>query len=717
MNRITSSLLITGFIYSSLGVFSLAPQKTAVAQSSESGDLFYLYKGQRIPLNQRQDAIAVSFKKGRTRDISAPPLYLQLQQDLQLGSRSTTPPRVSPLGEDYALVSLPKDTPINIEQRIQKQAYVENTFPVLSRQTTKEVIVLPNEIIVSFDPKLSQSQRQAILQQNKLAIVRPLRFYRDRYLVKSTEATGTKILNVANQLTNVKGITSVSPNFIQSVTEQNLEAATKQVANLQGIGDWRLGTGNKSTPQSPVTNPQSPLIGLAWHLNSSPLKQCLLQPLSSWEGLQDCLQQANVANKSTVSRTDVRVTEAWKLSNGGRGVVVAVIDSLIQWDHPDLADSLYTVKSADKCPNEIHGWDFSSGGNSLEPCEIGDDDTRISRTELAILRIRFQDTFKLSDAELVQQYPLEALEIKQTYPNYSLTQIAQVLRYVFRTDKVGGEFHGTWVSGVIAAQPKDNQGLVGVAPNAKILPVRLFGLNGSYIPSNYIEAIGYAADRGADIINLSLGSTLPSAGEEEAIAEVLRNYPKLVIVAAAGNANSSQVAYPAAYPGVLSVGATNILGDRASYSNYGKGLDVVAPGGELSTPGLLGGIPTTGGTWLEPFWQGIPNPTSRWSAVVDPRGKYWWVQGTSFSAPTVAGVVALMKGEDPQKRLSRQRLVNILTSTASYQGLNISDGDARLYRSQRRKGAVSSAVKGQQYFFGRGLVNAEAAVQAVKKQR
>ncbi|RCJ15165.1 hypothetical protein A6S26_07460 [Nostoc sp. ATCC 43529] len=50
-----------------------------------------------------------------------------------------------------------------------------------------------------------------------------------------------------------------------------------------------------------------------------------------------------------------------------------------------------------------------------------------------------------------------------------------------------------------------------------------------------------------------------------AIAEVLRNYPKLVIVAAAGNANSNQVAYPAAYPGVLSVGATNILGDRAFY--------------------------------------------------------------------------------------------------------------------------------------------------------
>jgi serine protease len=718
MKRITSGFLLTGFIWSGLGMFSVPTQVTAIAQPQENDGLFYLYKGQRIPLNQREDAIAVSFKKSRTRNPSAPPLYLQLQQDLQSGLRTTTPPRVSPLGENYAVVTIPKDLPVNLQQRIQKQTYVENTLPVLSRQATKEVIVLPNEIILSFDPQLSPTQRQTILDQNKLAIVRPLRFSRNRYLVKSTQATGTKILNVSNQLSNVKGITSSSPNFIQSVIEQNLETATKQVANLQGMKDWVSGNGEQITPKSTrAIAPKTNLLGLAWHLNSTSLQKCLSQTISSWQGLQDCLQQPTLTTKSTVSRTDIRVTEAWKQTNGGRGVVVAVLDSLIQWDHPDLANSLYTVKSADKCPNEIHGWDFSSGGNSLEPCEIGDEDTRISRSELAILTARFQDTFKLSDGELVQQYALEALEIKQKNPKYTLEQIAQVLRYVFRTYKVGGEFHGTWVSGVIAAQPQDNQGMVGVAPNAKILPVRVFGLNGSYIPSNYIEAIGYAADRGADIINLSLGSTLPSEGEEEAITEVLRNYPKLVIVASAGNENVNQVAYPSAYGGVISVGATNILGNRAAYSNYGKGLDIVAPGGDLGTPGLVGGIPTTGGTWLAGFWQGMTDPTSRWSTVLDPRGKYWWVQGTSFSSPAVAGVVALMKGEDSNKRLSRDRIITILKSTASYQGLKISDADARLYRSQRRKGTVASAVKGQQYFYGRGLVNAEAAVQAVKKRR
>lgn len=728
MKRISSGILLTSFIWSGLGMFSIPPEVTAVAQTPENGDLFYLYQGQRIPLNQRQDAIAVSFKKvGRTREFGAPPLYLQLQKDLQGGIRAVTPPKVTPLGENYALVSLPQDirnAGTVVQDRIQQQPYVQATLPVLSRSQRQEIIVLPNEIIISFEPQLSQSQRQGILQQNNLEIVRPLRFSRDRYLVKSTSATGTKILSTANQLNSVKGITSAAPNFIQSLTDQNLETATKQVANLKQTDDWvKVGklyeTGVNSVSQivpqsSRSISPKTNLLGLAWHLDSTPLKQCLQQKISSWESLQTCLQNPTVTKKSTLSRTDLRVTDAWKRSNGGSGVVVAVIDSLIQWDHPDLADNLYTVKAADKCPAEVHGWDFSSTSNSLDPCENGDADTRVSPTELAILGAKFQDTFQLSDAKLVQEYTQEALQVKQRNPDYSLEQIAQVLRQVFR-NQVGGEFHGTNVSGTIAAKPHNGEGLVGVAPNAQILPVRIFGLNGSYSPAAYIEAIGYAADRGADIINLSLGGSLPTPGEQDAIADVLKANPKLVIVAAAGNEDNSQVSFPAAYQGVVSVGATNITGNRTFYSNYGKGLDLVAPGGDLNTPGLLGGIPTTGGTWLNAFWQGMPNPTSRWSSVVDGRGRYWWVQGTSFSSPAVAGVVALMKGEN--KGISRERLISILQSTASYQGLTISQEDAKLYRSQQSNGAVPASVKGQQYFFGKGLVNADAAVQAVKKGR
>ncbi len=706
-------ILLAGSIWS-LSDIPLPTNTPAIAQTQENSDLFYLYKGQRIPLNQRQDAIAVAFKKvGATRDRGAQPLYLQLQQALQGGVRGTTPPKVSPLGEKYALVSLPtgvRDVGGAFQQRIQQQPYVQTTLPVLSRSQRQEIIVLPNEIIISFAPQLDESQRQTILQQNNLAIVRPLRFNRDRYLVKSTSATGTKILSIANQLNEVKGVASAAPNFIQSLTDENLPTATKQIANLKNSQQFYSLTGNITPQSSRSISPKTNLLGLAWQLDSLPLKQCLQQPVSSLESLQSCLQQP-IPTKSAVSRTDIHVTDAWKHSNGGRGVVVAVIDSLIQWDHPDLANSLYTVKAADKCPGEVHGWDFSPGGDSANPCENGDADTRISPSELAILGSKFQDTFQLSDAKLVEKYPQEALSVQRKHPDDSLSEIANVVRSFIR-NKVGREFHGTYVSGSIAAKPQNGEGLVGVAPNAQILPVRIFGLNGSFTPSAYIEALGYAADRGADIINLSLGASLPTQGEEEEISDILKAHPKLVIVAAAGNENSNQVGFPAAYPGVVAVGATNILGNRAPYSNYGKGLDVVAPGGDLHTPELLGGIPATGGTWLDAFWQGLPNPTSRWSSVVDPRGKYWWVQGTSFSSPEVAGVVALMKGEN--SKLNREGLVSILKSTASYEGLNISEEDAKLYRS---KSVKSDSAKDKQYFFGNGLVNADAAVRAVKQRR
>ncbi|MDF5718981.1 MAG: S8 family serine peptidase [Rhizonema sp. PD37] len=729
MKRITCILLAAG-IYSlsstplvtNTSAIALSSTKSgSIAQTENDRDLFYLYKGQRIVLNQRPDIIAVSFKRvSSTRDLTAQPLYLQLQQALQGNTRAVgaISPKVSPLGVNYALVSLPggvRGVGSAIYSQIQQQPYVQTTLPVLSRSQRQEVIVLPNEIIISFNPQLDESQRQAILQQNNLAIMRPLRFSRDRYIVKSTSTDVTKILSISNQLNQVKGITYATPNFLESVNDQNLETTVKQVANLKNSQQLDNFTkGNIASQSTRSISPKANLLGFAWQLNSLPLKQCLQQSLSSFSSVQSCLQQP-VATKSTASRTDMRVIDAWKRSNGGRGVVVAVIDSLIEWDHPDLANSVYTVKAANKCPGEVHGWDFSAGGDSANPCENGDGDTRVSPSELAILRSKFQDTFQLSDAQLVEQYPKEALLIKQQNPDYSLSQIANVLRPHIRTYKIGAEFHGTWVSGVIAAKPQNGEGVVGVAPNAQILPVRVFGLNGSYTPSAYIEAIGYAAERGADVINLSLGATLPSQGEEEAIAQVLKAHPKLVIVAASGNENSNQVSFPAAYPGVVAVGATNILGNRASYSNYGKGLDVVAPGGDLSTPGWLGGIPTTGGTWLDAFWQGVPNPTSRWSSVIDPRGRYWWVEGTSFSTPAVAGVVALMKGENSQ--LNREGLVSVLKSTASYESLTISDEDAKLYRSKGNKSTKSSSAKDKQYFFGNGLVNADAAVKAVQRKR
>ncbi|BAZ37661.1 peptidase S8/S53 [Calothrix sp. NIES-4101] len=174
-----------------------------------------------------------------------------------------------------------------------------------------------------------------------------------------------------------------------------------------------------------------------------------------------------------------------------------------------------------------------------------------------------------------------------------------------------------------------------------------------------------------------------------------------------------------------------MTGNRTFYSSYGGGLDVVAPGGEIQN-GMSGGILTTGGTWLDGFWQGITVPDNSWGLALDPVGKYVQVQGTSFSAPIVSGVMALMKGEDPKRRLSREEMVSILKKTATYDGLNLSSSDMNRYRLQKEVGfgtvgdapvsrpsgifAKAKPVSAQEYFFGKGLVNADAAVESVRQR-
>ena len=715
----SSILAFTNILPFTTNIRLNSPASAQTTETQTNNQLFYIYKGQRIPLTQQKDVVAVEFKAlPKTRSRSVNPLYLQLEKDLQTGtstrSINNSQVIVQPLGESYAVVTLPGNSSTNFQKKIENQTYVKAALPVLSRANRQDTIVLPNEIVLSFKPNTSDSEKESILKQNNLEIIRPLRFFPNVYIVKSTTASGTAILNVANQLSQIKAVNSASPNFLQSISN------SIDIDNDSEDGTWSTESIKKQPLDAANSeNLTKDYLGLQWHLNSVPLKQCLQQRISSFDSLQNCLQQQTAKNKQSKStltspRTDLRVTEAWKNSSGGKGVVVAVIDSLIQWNHPDLRDSLYKVEAADRCPQEEYGWDFSEPSDSQNPCAIGDSDTRMSPLELNILRRKLHHTFTLSDKELIKRYVHPSM-LQQINSPSAQKILANKLRQKIR-NQIGGEFHGTLVSGVIAAKPQNQQGIWGVAPNAKILPVRVFGLNGSIFTSSYIEAVGYAANRGADVINLSLGAMLPTDVEELAFSQILKQNPKLVVVASSGNSNYRSVAYPSGYDGVLSVGASNLNGDRAPYSNYGKGLDVIAPGGDLSTSaGWLGGIPSTGGTWMDIFWKGLAFPKSRWSKTVDYKGKYLWTQGTSFSSPAVAGVVALMKGEDTGNQHNREQLVKILKSTAGYQGLNITEREQKYYRTLVDKRKIPDSVTDKQFYFGSGLINADAAVRAVKK--
>ena len=207
--------------------------------------------------------------------------------------------------------------------------------------------------------------------------------------------------------------------------------------------------------------------------------------------------------------------------------------------------------------------------------------------------------------------------------------------------------HGTVVSSLIAAKTNNSAGLAGVCAQCKILPVKVLDSEGSGDYSTVAAGVIYAAKQGAQIINLSLGGPSSAPVLQDAIAYAVGK--GALVVAAAGNEGTSAKQYPAAYADVLSVGATNTRTGgtaRAGFSSYGNTwVDVAAPG---ITAGML-----NDGSYC---WDGSTDNCFDWFY------NEYEVQGTSFSAPLVSGVAALIKSKHP--RYSGWGLQNAITSSS-----------------------------------------------------
>jgi len=172
--------------------------------------------------------------------------------------------------------------------------------------------------------------------------------------------------------------------------------------------------------------------------------------------------------------------------------------------------------------------------------------------------------------------------------------------------------HGTFCAGIASAETDNTTGIAGVSWNSKIMVVRVLDDDGYSDDSIIAPGIIYAADEGADIINLSLGGAGSSSTLENAVDYA---YGKgCLLVAASGNDNESFVNYPAAYDNVIAVGATNESDERCDSddwgfglgSNYGAELDVVAPGNSIYSTSLGGGYGTESGTSMAaPFVSGL----------------------------------------------------------------------------------------------------------------
>jgi Subtilase family/S-layer homology domain len=218
------------------------------------------------------------------------------------------------------------------------------------------------------------------------------------------------------------------------------------------------------------------------------------------------------------------------------------------------------------------------------------------------------------------------------------------------------EGHGSGTAGVAAALGDNGVGMAGAAWGVGIMPVHLSDTASSSIEDE-IVGLMWAVEHGADVINLSLGSSEPDLAELDAIRYAIDS--GVTVVASAGNAGAGAgIEYPAGYPGVISVGATDRRNAVADYSNSGPGLDLVAPGSDIVT-------------WSVDNHEYFPALES----------------GTSFAAPLVTGIVALMLTEAPD--LTPPQVVTMLRETATDLG-----------------------PAGRDESYGSGLVDADAAVAA-----
>ncbi|MFP4514642.1 MAG: S8 family serine peptidase [Parcubacteria group bacterium] len=291
---------------------------------------------------------------------------------------------------------------------------------------------------------------------------------------------------------------------------------------------------------------------------------------------------------------------AWERTTGSAEIVVAVIDAGVQINHPDLKNNIWENRKEiagngiDDDNNgfidDLNGWDFVDDNNNPSP------------------------SF-----------------------NQSWTE--------------GGLSHGTIVSGIIAAQGNNKEGVSGITWNSKIMPLKVLDDSGAGSMRDVIRAVDYAIQNGAHIINFSFVGENYSQGLQEAIARA--HEAGVLVVAAAGNENSDDIGYdidktplyPVCHDGgenmVIGVVATDALDQKAEFSSYGINcVDISAPG--LSFFGTVASNPGFDQNQFSELYDG-----------------YW--SGTSMAAPVVSGSLALILSINPT--ISKAEAMDILMST------------------------------------------------------
>ena len=284
--------------------------------------------------------------------------------------------------------------------------------------------------------------------------------------------------------------------------------------------------------------------------------------------------------------TRIRADSAWSVSQGDTSVVIGIVDTGVQWDHPDLAGNIW-----------------------INPGETGPDSHGIDK--------RFNGIDDDGDGKIDDWHGWDFGGSDYNNPAEDNNPSP------FDTNTA----HGTHVAGIASAVTNNHTGIAGIGYHCRILPVKVSAdndhrSNGFALIIAGFQGVAYAAQMGANVINLSWGGGGASQFEQDVVNFVTEH--GALVVAAAGNSlhGTSDPSFPAGYEHVISVAATDPSDVREYYSNYGSTIDVCAPGGDYN-----GANTTILSTYYPSTYEGLA--------------------GTSQAAPQVSGVAALVKARFP----------------------------------------------------------------------
>lgn len=461
----------------------------------------------------------------------------------------------------FAVVQVaPSSDSQSVTTALREKKGIANAIPVLVDQEGLTRYFLPDELTVQFSDDVSHSEAERLIRELGSEIVQQqrtpgyytvsvpvdkglfetLEAYSSHAKVKFAEPSEFGIDDALDPVTNGAGSIQI-PGKINPEELAKYLPGEAGITHPERVAPERQRLQRQRVAQRPVQPqvsdeeiymPNDPNFNLLWGLNNTG------QSVNGITGTPDA---------------DIDAPEAWDYTRGRTDVILAVIDTGCDLDHPDL--------QANILPRGAEDWDFA------DPADKVPDDSG---------------------------------------------------------------FHGTHVAGTTAAV--DNAiGVIGVAPNCRIMPLRVdltTGMNANRADAiNYVAAQAVANPTRRYVINCSWRMNGDHAGVHNAIINAVNN--NVVVVFAAGNANTNidvTPQYPAVYDEVVAVAATDQNDKRASFSNYGSKVDVSAPGVNI--------------------YSTMPNDT------------YGFLDGTSMASPHAAGVAALIWSRN--KNLSNQEVRQIL---------------------------------------------------------